>query len=65
MDITTLTTEEIIRFAWRVQENEYIYMNTWEMPKNEWDQMTQADIEAKQQQEYKAWREIMGTVGAR
>lgn len=56
--------QQMVRFSWTVQDNEYVYMDTWEMTQEEWDAMTPESIEKRQKEQYAKWRKYMANPGA-
>jgi len=37
MDLINSDPQQLVRFTWTVRDNEYVYMDTWEMTQEEWD----------------------------
>jgi hypothetical protein len=64
MEIINSDPNPLVRFAWTVRDNEYVYMDTWEMTQEEWDALTPEEIERRQQEQYSKWREYMANPGA-
>jgi len=64
MELINSNPQPIVRFAWTVRDNEYVYMDTWEMTQEEWDALTPEVIEQRQQEQYAKWREYMANPGA-
>lgn len=54
-----LNSNPIVRFSWTVRDNEYVYMDTWEMTQEEWNALTSEEIESRQKAQYAKWREHM------
>ena len=54
----------MVRFSWTVRDNEYVYMDTWEMTQEEWEVLTPEEIERRQKEQYAKWREHMANPGA-
>ena len=52
-------SDPLVRFSWSVQDNEYVYMDTWEMTREEWDALTPEEIESRQKAQYAKWCEHM------
>jgi len=63
MEIINSDPNPLVRFAWTVRDNEYVYMDTWEMTQEEWDALTPEEIEKRQQEQYAKWREHMANPG--
>lgn len=59
-----INSDPLVRFSWSVQDNEYVYMDTWEMTQEEWDALTPEEIESRQKEQYKKWREYIANPGA-
>jgi hypothetical protein len=59
MELINSDPQPIIKFSWTVRDNEYVYMDTWEMTQEEWDALTPEIIEQRQQEQYTKWREHM------
>jgi len=59
MEIINSDPNLLVRFAWTVRDNEYVYMDTWEMTQEEWDALTPEEIEKRQQEQYAKWRVYM------
>lgn len=59
MELFNSDPQSVVRFSWSVQDNEYVYMDTWEMTKEEWDTLTPEAIEKRQKEQYAKWREHM------
>ncbi len=59
MELINSDPQPLVRFTWTVRDNEYIYMDTWEMTQEEWDSMTQEQIEQRQKEQYAKWRQHM------
>jgi len=64
MELINSDPQSIIKFSWTVRDNEYVYMDTWEMTQEEWDALTPEIIEQRQQEQYTKWREYMSNPGA-
>ena len=56
MELFNSDPQPIVRFSWSVQDNEYVYMDTWEMTQEEWDSLTPEEIESRQKAQYAKWR---------
>ena len=63
MEIINSDPNPLVRFAWTVRDNEYVYMDTWEMTQEEWDALEPEEIEKRQQEQYAKWREYMANPG--
>jgi hypothetical protein len=59
MELLNSEPQPLVRFAWTVRDNEYVYMDTWEMTQEEWDALTPEEIERRQKEQYAKWREYM------
>lgn len=59
MELINSDPQTIVRFSWTVDDGIYVYMDTWEMPQEEWDALTPEMIEQRQQAQYAKWREYM------
>lgn len=59
-----LNSQPLVRFSWTVRDNEYVYMDTWEMTQEEWEALTSEEIERRQKEQYANWREYMANPGA-
>ena len=59
-----LNSQPLVRFSWTVRDNEYVYMDTWEMTQEEWEALTSEEIERRQKEQYAKWREHMANPGA-
>lgn len=59
MQLFNSDPQPLVRFSWSVQDNEYVYMDTWEMTQEEWDALTPEEIESRQKAQYAKWREHM------
>lgn len=64
MEIINSTPTPVVKFTWTVMDGAYVYMDTWEMPQEEWDALTPEEISRRQQEQYAAWREYMNNPGA-
>lgn len=64
MELFNSNPQPMVRFSWSVQDNEYVYMDTWEMTQEEWDALTPEAIEKRQKEQYAKWREYMANPGA-
>jgi len=64
MELINSDPQPIVRFSWTVRDNEYVYMDTWEITQEEWDALTPEKIEKRQQEQYAKWREHMANPGA-
>lgn len=64
MEIINSTPQSVVKFTWEVRDNEYTYMDTWEMGQAEWDALTPEAIERRQQEQYAQWRAYMNNPGA-
>jgi hypothetical protein len=64
MELINSDPQPIVRFAWTVRDDVYVYMDTWEMTQEEWDALTPEVIEQRQQEQYSKWREHMANPGA-
>ena len=64
MELINSNPQPLVRFSWTVRDNEYVYMDTWEMTQEEWDALTPEEIEKRQQEQYAKWREYMANTGA-
>jgi hypothetical protein len=58
-----LNSQPLVRFSWTVRDNEYVYMDTWEMNQEEWEALTPEEIERRQKEQYAKWREHMANPG--
>jgi len=58
-----LNSQPLVRFSWTVRDNEYVYMDTWEMTQEEWEALTPEEIERRQKEQYAKWREHMANPG--
>jgi len=63
MQLINETPSPLVSFAWTVRDNEYVYMDTWVMPQEEWDALSPEDIEQRQVAQYNAWRNYMANPG--
>ncbi len=59
MEVINHDPQPLVRFSWTIHDNEYVYMNTWEMTQEEWDAMTPEAIKARQDEQYAKWRQHM------
>lgn len=58
--------EPLIKFTWSILDNDgYVYMDTWEIPVSEWEVLTEEEIKTRQDAQYAAWREYMANPGSR
>lgn len=64
MEILNADPQPVVRFSWTIRDNEYVYMDTWEMTQEEWDALTPELIQQRQQEQYTAWRQYMANPGA-
>jgi len=64
MELINSDPQPLVRFAWTVRDDIYVYMDTWEMTQEEWDALTPEVIEQRQQEQYSKWREHMANPGA-
>lgn len=64
MELLNSDPQIFVRFAWTVQDGEYTYMDTWDVPQDEWNAMTPETIEARQREQYAKWREYMANPGS-
>jgi len=62
--ITNQSPEQWVKFAWVIEDGDYTYMDTWFVPAQEWQALTPATIEARQMQQYNAWRAYLQNPGA-
>ena len=58
-----LNSQPLVRFSWTVRDNEYVYMDTWEMTQEEWEALTPEEIERRQKEQYAKWRAYMANPG--
>jgi len=59
-----LNSAPVVRFAWAIRDDVYVYQDTWEMTQEEWDALTPEVIEQRQKEQYTKWREYMANPGA-
>lgn len=64
MQILNNQPEKIIKFTWLIESDGYVYTNTWEIPEQEWNELTEQEILSRQETEYNAWRLKMRSPGA-
>lgn len=62
--ITNQQPEQWVKFAWSIEDGDYTYMDIWMLPAQEWQSLTPAMIEARQMQQYNAWRAYLQNPGA-